>query len=376
MLPVTVERIELLAIGPDGEKTSWSSHLGPMHEALILARLGLANGVDAVAGTTTYTEHEFDRTVFSAASLMAPFVLGRDVFESAALYADMRRRSVPLGHMATSLFDIALHDGQAKSLEKPAPLYRMLGGVRHEIEAYASSPLFPVDSAYVDYCRTMIGRGYRAIKIHPYCVLDDDLRLVHALVEEFADQEIGWSLDSDGMYTRDQALRMGRVLDAAGWEFFEAPLPDADLDGYRALACALDLDVICGGNSLPDLRLIGLALEMGAWDRVRFDATGIGGVTGGREAMALADAHGRKGEIQSWGYTLTQAANLHLMLAHANCDRFEQATPAEKYEFGARQVVRPDADGLVRPSGLPGLGVEMDRDAIEPFVYARRAFRR
>ena len=64
------------------------------------------------------------------------------------------------------------------------------------------------------------------------------------------------------------------------------------------------------------------------------------------------------------------------MLAHANCDRFEQATPVEKYEFGARQVIRPDAAGLVRPSGLPGLGVEMDRDAIEPFVYARRVFRR
>ena len=103
MPPVTVERIELLAIGPDGEKTSWSSHLGPMHEALILARLGLANGVDAIAGTTTYTEHEFDRTVFSAASLMAPFVLGRDVFdERGALrrHAQALRTARPHGHLS------------------------------------------------------------------------------------------------------------------------------------------------------------------------------------------------------------------------------------------------------------------------------------
>lgn len=105
-------------------------------------------------------------------------------------------------------------------------------------------------------------------------------------------------------------------------------------------------------------------------------ATGIGGFTGGGEVMTLTQAHGRKAEVQSWGYTLTQAANLHLMLAHANCDRFEQATPAEKYAFGARQGIRPDADGLVRPSGLPDLSVELDRDAIEPFVYARRDFAR
>ena len=30
MSSVTVEGIELLAIGPDGEKVTWSSHLGPM----------------------------------------------------------------------------------------------------------------------------------------------------------------------------------------------------------------------------------------------------------------------------------------------------------------------------------------------------------
>ncbi len=372
MPAVTVDRIELLAVGPEGEKATWSSRLGPMHEAMIVARLTLSDGVEAIAGTTSYTEHEFDMTVFSAASLMAPFVLGRHAFDIAGACADMRRRYVPLSHLAASLFDIALHDGKAKS--RSVPLYRMLGAAREAIPTYASSPWFPTDRAYVDYCRQMRGQGYRAIKIHPHCVFGDDLRLVNTLVEEFAGQDIDWSLDADGMYTPDEALRMGRALDAAGWAFFEAPLPDADLEAYKALADALDLDVICGGNALPHPRLIDHALRIGAWDRSRFDVTGIGGFTGGRQAMALTQAQGRKAEVQSWGYTLTQAANLHLMLAHANCDRFEQATPVEKYEFGARQVIRPDAEGLVRPSGLPGLGVELDRDLIEPCIYARRAF--
>ena len=79
MAAVTVDRIELLAIGPDGETATWSSHLGPMHQAMVVARLFLCNGVEAVAGTTTYTEHEFDRATFHAAALMAPFVLGKDV---------------------------------------------------------------------------------------------------------------------------------------------------------------------------------------------------------------------------------------------------------------------------------------------------------
>ena len=372
MTSVIVERIELLAIGPNGEKVTWSSHLGPMYEAMVVARLFLSNGVEAIAGTTTYTEHEFDRATFSAAALMAPFVLGRDAFGIRAAYMDMRKRYVPLGHVATSLFDIALHDGKAKS--ENISIYRMLGAARHEICAYASSPLLPSDRDYIDYCYDMLELGYQAIKIHPYCVFEDDVRLVSALVKEFARRDVDWSLDVDGMYSPDQALRMGRLLDASGWKFFEAPLPDADLSGYRKLADTLELDVLCGGNTLPNAKLIGFALEMDAWDRSRFDVTGIGGFTGAGEVAEVTRAHGKTCEVQSWGYTLTQAANLHFMLAHPHCTYFEQAAPFEKYEFGARQVIRPDADGFVRPSELPGLGVEMDWDRIEPFVYARRVF--
>ena len=372
MSPTIVERIELLAVGPDGEKVTWSSHLGPMYEAMVVVRLFLSNGVEAIAGATTHTEHEFDRTTFSAAALMAPFVLGHDAFDTRAAYENMRKRYVPLGHLAISLFDIALHDGKAKS--DNLPIYRMLGASRNEIRAYASSPLLSTDRDYIDYCRDMIDRGYGAIKIHPYCVFEDDTRLVNVLVEVFAGENINWSLDLDGMYSLDQALHMGRLLDESGWEFFEAPLPDSDLGGYRKLAQTLKLDVICGGNSLPDARLIEFALETGAWDRSRFDVTGIGGFSGADEVVTATRAQGKTCEVQSWGYTLTQAANLHHMLTHSICDYFEQATPVEKYEFGARQIIRPDADGVVRPSDLPGLGVEMDWERIEPFVYARRIF--
>lgn len=372
MTDATVEKIDLLAIGPDGHKVTWSSHLGPMYEAMIVARLTLSDGIEAVAGLTTYTEHEFDQTAFGAASLMAPFVLGRSVFEIPQIYRDLRGRYVPLGHLATSLFDIALHDGKAKLLG--LPIYRMLGAERHRIRAYASSPLLKSDEEYVTYCEEMLAQGYRAIKVHPYCSYHDDLRLVRRLIDHFEGREIGWSLDADANYSLEQALRMGRVLDAADWEFLEAPIPDSDLNGYKALADALDIDVICGGNALPNLHIIQLALQMGAWDRSRFDVTGIGGFTGACAGMAMTAAHNRKCEVQSWGYTLTQAANLHLMLAYSNCDYFEQAAPFEKYEVGSKQVIRPDADGCVSVSGLPGLGIEMDWAALEPFVYSRRGF--
>ncbi|MEM1164607.1 MAG: enolase C-terminal domain-like protein, partial [Pseudomonadota bacterium] len=359
-------------VGPDGPRATWSSRLGEMYEALVIARLTLSNGIHAIAGVTVYTEHEFDRSVFAASGLMAPFVMGCSIHDIPKTYLHMRSRYVPLNHVATSLFDIALHDGKGKTLG--LPIYKMLGAAQERVRAYASSPLFGDDDAYVAYVHEALEQGYTTIKIHPYCEFRDDMRLVKRLMREFEGQDIGWILDPDGNYSRDQALRIGRVIDRSGWEFFEAPLPDSNLKGYGALANALDIDVVYGGTTLPDMHLTELGLQLGAWDRVRFDAGGIGGFTGGNEAMAIARAHGVKCELLSWGYTLSQAANLHLMLANSNCEYLEQATPFEKYEFAAKTVLRPDANGYVVPTDLPGLGIDMDWPALEPFVYASRIF--
>ena len=78
---ITVKNIAIYAIGPNVKKVTFGSHLGLMYEAMIVASLKLSNGVEALAGLTTYTKHEYDMTAFSSAIQMAPFVLGKNVFE-------------------------------------------------------------------------------------------------------------------------------------------------------------------------------------------------------------------------------------------------------------------------------------------------------
>ena len=369
---ITVKNIAIYAIGPNGKKVTFGSHLGLMYEAMIVANLKLSNGVEALAGLTTYTEHEYDMTAFSSAIQMAPFVLGKNVFEIPKIYENMRRRYVPLGHISTSLFDIALHDGKAKTFG--VPLYKMLGEAKNKIQAYSSCPSLSDDASYIDFCKSIILQGYRSIKIHPYGKILDDMRLVSLLSKTFSNTEICWNLDAEGVYSQSEALKMGRLLDNLQWEFFEAPFQDSNLTAYKALSDALDIDVLSSGNGVPDLHIIQLALEMRAWDRIRFDVTSIGGFTGAREAMALASAHGLKGELQSWGYTLTQAANLHFLLSQTHCEYFEQSAPFETYEFGSMNVFRPDDEGYVFANNLPGLGVEMDWQLLNQYMYAHREF--
>ena len=48
--------------------------------------------------------------------------------------------------------------------------------------------------------------------------------------------------------------------------------------------------------------------------------------------------------------------------------------PYEKYEFGCSSGFRPDSDGYVDPTELPGLGIALDWEILDPFVFLKRSF--
>jgi L-alanine-DL-glutamate epimerase-like enolase superfamily enzyme len=94
----------------------------------------------------------------------------------------------------------------------------------------------------------------------------------------------------------------------------------------------------------------------------------IGGISKALELLMVANAAGVPIEIQSWGYSLSQAANLHLMLSNDRTRYFEAPMPKEAFEFGmkngnilrGRDVVAPDGSGL-------GIKVDWDRLAEADF---------
>lgn len=224
---------------------------------------------------------------------------------------------------------------------------------------------------YLELVAELRDQGFRAVKVHPWCVIEDDMRLVEALDEEFEGSGFRFMLDVDAAYSLDQALKMGRLLDRLNWVWFEAPLPDTDLEGYRALRERVDVGIIPGGNTLLSLDQIADGLCRNSWSSARIDVTNCGGFTAARKIMALAEGFGKSVEIQSWGYTLSQAANLHLMLGYHNCDYFEQPVPYEPYEYGSTTPIRTDPEGFVRPPEGPGLGVNLDWPALEAATYHR-----
>ena len=181
-------------------------------------------------------------------------------------------------------------------------------------------------------------------------------------------------LDVENNYSHQDALTVAHELAELDFTWFEAPFPDWDLDGYRQLTSQVDVPIIPSGNWLMDLQSFGHAVRSGAWTRARTDITCLGGLTPAWQALQLCEAEEIGCEVLGWGNTLISAANLHLMLANDCCSYFEQSVPYEPYEYGMLDVIRTDSDGQVTAPDAPGLGVQVDWDAMEAATVHRLVF--
>ncbi len=211
----------------------------------------------------------------------------------------------------------------------------------------------------------LITQGFRAIKFHTWCVPDRDLELARAVRKEHPGPQVSFMLDVENNYDGQSALRVAEELEGLGFTWFEAPLPDFDIEGYQELTRRVRIPILPSGNWIQDLPAFSSALNRHAWSAARTDVTVLGGFTQARKALALVEAAGINCEIMSWGPTLISAANLHLMLSFPRCTYYEQVVPYEAYEFGMRDVIRTESDGYVQAPAGPGLGVEVDWKSME-----------
>jgi L-alanine-DL-glutamate epimerase-like enolase superfamily enzyme len=358
-----IDRVEVRVVAPKVPRYTWSQDLPEQFMTNTLVRIYTDAGVEGIGGVANYTSYDYDRYTAETLRHLIPILVGTDPLQREARWHDLRPRVFPIAPGALAAIDIALWDlaGRVANL----PLYQLLGGARETMPAYASTPLLPDVAAYLRFVDELIEQGFRAIKFHAWCVPEKDLELARTVRKRHPGSDIAFMHDAENNYDRAAALRVAQELEDLGFTWFEAPLPDYDLDGYRELTQKVNIPVLPSGNWFQDLHSFRTALESKAWRVARTDITACGGVTPARKAMILVETAGMNCEVMCWGYTLISAANLHLMLAFPNATYYEQPVPYEAYEYGMKDVIRTGSDGCVRAPQGPGLGVEVDWDAMK-----------
>ncbi len=370
----TVDRVRVLAVGPDIPRTTWAS-MPPQFITLTVVRIWDSDGAEGIGATHSYAAGQFDMSAYESVRALVPRIMGKDSQNKEARWHDLQTFVLPAAPGAVAAIDIAMWDLAARRAQ--LPLYQFLGGARDRIQAYASTPELDSTSDYLKLVHDLGAEGFRAVKFHAWNIPDRDLEMLRAVYAEYGRSNIAFMHDAENRYDRQSALRVARELEELNFRWFEAPFRDFDLAGYRELRSRVRIPIVPHGLWFLELPEFANALQHYPypWDAVRFDATLVGGITEARKICALAEAFGLGVEPQSWGYSLIQAPNLHLDLATSQASFFELPVPYEAYEFGVENPFRPDSNGYVTAPTAPGLGMTIDWEAMEKASLATCEYR-
>jgi L-alanine-DL-glutamate epimerase-like enolase superfamily enzyme len=281
-------------------------------------------------------------------------------------------RGGTLEHVISGI-DIALWDLLGKACGQPVA--RLLGGYyRRKIRPYASI-LFDEPDILAERIRGVAKRGFRAIKLgwRPFGRRNSNFdELLVRTARETAGADIDLLVDAGGSeqfwpHGYKWALRTTHMLADYQIGWFEEPLPPDDLEGYVRLREHSPVP-IAGGEVFTRRQSFQPWIERGAWDIVQPDATKCGGLTEARRIAWMAYDHNIQFVSHGWNTAVGLAADLHLAAAIPVARYVEFLTPAPYIDGILTEPFGLDAEGYLRTPDRPGLGIELDRQALAQFA--------
>ncbi|MEZ0050370.1 L-alanine-DL-glutamate epimerase-like enolase superfamily enzyme [Mycobacterium sp. MAA66] len=303
-----------------------------------------------------------------AAEVARTLLVGRDTYDIAALSDEMTNALPPYSNPpALAGADACLWDINAKAAG--LPLYKYLGAHRDKIRAYASTVAYPTVDGYLEAIRDAVAQGFTAAKFHPFRDAKRDIELAQAIRREFPDIDL--MIDPVCAYTVPEALAVGEVLQELDFYWFENPISDLDLQGLAFLAGKLDVPLAVGEQNFAGFPAMREYLKSGVGFYVRSLAEYAGGVTQMRKSAHACEAFGLNYEIHSYGPTLNLAMYLNVALSVSNCDFAEVMVPQNLLSMGMSDLPVVDHEGYLLAPEKPGLGYDIDLDAVENLTLQR-----
>lgn len=353
--------VDIQAVGMENTTARYSGQEDVWYEVNNILRITTEAGFEGVSGVDTYYQGTFSDEHLLALQGVAGELAGLGSVDPVEVGRMLESTRPDLSDEVRASIDIALWDLAAHKAGRP--LYQLMGATRHAIEPYASLPFYDTLPEYVEAVNEYGKLGYEYFKFHVWGSIDEDLRLVKLLQETFAGSRYRFMIDLEGAYDLEEALRLGRQMDKGLFVWLEAPVDDELLLQYAELRRSLATHIIPAGYVVYSPDFIRQGIEAGAWDAGRFDVTVVGGISKALELLIIANDADLTMDIQSWGHSLAQAANLHLMLANERTRYFEAPMPRDAFEFGMKNGNLMDRGRVVAPAA-PGLGISVDWDRL------------
>jgi L-alanine-DL-glutamate epimerase-like enolase superfamily enzyme len=284
-----------------------------------------------------------------------PMFLGADPWMREKIWYEVweRDRLEEFPMYALGYLDVAVWDILAKAAGVPA--YQILGGHKSRAKAYASTVTMETVDDYLRLADRCLERGYKAIKLHVWGRVLDDIRLVRKL-RRHVGPDVELMLDGSAGYNLEESVRLGRAMEEEGYLWLEEPMREFNLLAYEKLCDTLDIAIL--GAECTDGCHFNAAewLLRSACDRLRTSWFYKGGLTGALKTAYVAESFQVQADVHGCGY-----GSLHLICALPNSLYYESLVPEECMpEATLARPILPDAEGWVYPNQTPGIGWEPD----------------
>ena len=342
----------------------------PMLEYVIV-RVETDEGVGGVGEAPVdigFFGQTLEQVVAAVEDYLGPQIVGADPFDREHILhrIDYRENSC-----AKSGIDVALHDLMGKALG--VPVSDLLGGSGAERVPVAVEIAGGPPDAMAAACAAYMERGVRAFKPkiggHP----EQDVERLRA-IREAVGPDVSLRADANQGYTPKEAIRLCRLAEKheVNLELLEQPVAAWDLEGMARVARSVDTLIEADESCYTPHDAMAIVRHQAA-DVLNIKIAKAGGLHNARKIAAIAQAAGLQCVLgTAFGLGIKIAAKLHLAAATVGLVDAVEFTELGLHgnlltEPHATALALPLDDGCLPVPRGPGLGVELDADAVHRY---------
>lgn len=270
-------------------------------------------------------------------------------------------------NMAKSALEGAIWDLYAK--QQNIPLYKALGGKQTTIDVGISLGIEQTTSELIKKIDHYVHLGYKRVKIK--IKPGQDIEVIRDVRKAFPDLPI--MADANSAYTLENIDHL-KQLDEFNLMMIEQPLAHDDIIDHAKLQAAIKTPV-CLDESIHSLDDVRQAVQLNSCQIINVKIGRVGGLT---EAIKIHDFC-KENNVAIWaGGMLEAGVGRAHNIALSTLPQFSlPGDTAGSSRYWKKDIIEPEVivqDGCIHVPDKPGIGYEIDEEALKNYTIDKLSF--
>jgi len=195
-------------------------------------------------------------------------------------------------------------------------------------------------------------------------------KLIPLVRKTFGDKMVIYA-DSNGSYTADEAIRIGKIMEEYKYDFYEEPVPFDWYEETKEVADALKIP-IAGGEQEASLHNFRWLIANDALQIVQPDMFYFGGMIRSMKVARMAEAYAKRCTPHISESGLGYLYMMHFVSAIPNAGPYHEFKGFNNdMPFTCKTSSLSSNDGVVTVPTGPGLGIEIDPGYIAKHIIVK-----